>query len=571
MNWRERLARIAELSDEELTELLTELQTLGTSLAEGDHSDEALTELEEVADATEQVRAQIDANAEDAAQREQRAAALAERIRGEQQPEGDGEGDDGDDSGDDDEAEEGDEISGDGTGEALAPVEVVDEEQPEQLAASTPAPRVGRVAARRPRSTRPQAQTPQPQLSLVAAANAPGVQAGERLDTPDRIVSVFQNALDQFRSYSGNDVTKVPLAMVRVGDAEWGDRFLGRDVQLNAQRIARVTSHDALVAAGGICAPVPVRYDLPILGTDARPVRDEMLARFGADRGGVRTMPPPVITQLADAIDIWTEATDADPGAATKGCLTVTCPTEDETLVQAITKCLRFGNFRARFWPEQIEGWMQLAAVHHARTAENELLTQIAAGSTATTAQTVLGSSRDVLAVVDRATAYLRNRHRLPRTYPFRLGLPEWLLGNIRTDLTRELPGSSEERLATADAQIESFFAVRNVNVTWFLDGESGQIMGTTQQGAGPLVGWPTRVLGYLYPEGSWLFLDGGELDLGMVRDSTLNAVNDVQMFSETFEAAHFHGVESLKLDIDICPDGSTSAAVDINPCASGS
>jgi hypothetical protein len=60
-------------------------------------------------------------------------------------------------------------------------------------------------------------------------------------------------------------------------------------------------------------------------------------------------------------------------------------------------------------------------------------------------------------------------------------------------------------------------------------------------------------------------------LDLGIVRDSTLNSTNDVQVFAETFEGAHFHGPESWTITFDTCPDGSTSAAVDIDPCTSGS
>lgn len=74
-----------------------------------------------------------------------------------------------------------------------------------------------------------------------------------------------------------------------------------------------------------------------------------------------------------------------------------------------------------------------------------------------------------------------------------------------------------------------------------------------------------------LYPEGSWLFLDGGTLDLGFVRDSTLNSTNDYQVFAETFEAVALVGVESLALTMDLCPSGAGSATASIDPCATGS
>ncbi len=90
-------------------------------------------------------------------------------------------------------------------------------------------------------------------------------------------------------------------------------------------------------------------------------------------------------------------------------------------------------------------------------------------------------------------------------------------------------------------------------------------------QGDGPLLGWPSVCRTLLYPEGSWLFLDGGTLDLGIVRDSTLNATNDYQVFAETFEAAALIGVESLALTMDLCPSGEASVLATIAPCAYGS
>ena len=39
-----------------------------------------------------------------------------------------------------------------------------------------------------------------------------------------------------------------------------------------------------------------------------------------------------------------------------------------------------------------------------------------------------------------------------------------------------------------------------------------------------------------IFPEGEFLHLDAGTLDLGIVRDSTLNSTNDFQIFGENFE-----------------------------------
>ena len=56
-----------------------------------------------------------------------------------------------------------------------------------------------------------------------------------------------------------------------------------------------------------------------------------------------------------------------------------------------------------------------------------------------------------------------------------------------------------------------------------------------------------------LFTEGTWLFLDGGTLDLGIVRDSTLNKTNEYCMFVETFESAAFVGLESMWVNMGTC------------------
>jgi hypothetical protein len=217
------------------------------------------------------------------------------------------------------------------------------------------------------------------------------------------------------------------------------------------------------------------------------------------------------------------------------------------------------------------------------------LLDAVKAGSTAVTAGAdALSATRDILAEVDRAAAAYRFRHRMAREAPLRLCYPEWLDDMMRADLARQLPGDSGagiERLAMADAQLDQFFAVRAINVTKFLDsppsitglptnksGSSGALQGFGIQGAGMLLPGPTIVQMYLYHEGCWLFLDGGELDLGMVRDSVLNRTNDLQVFTETFEKVIFRGHESLSITCDVCPSGATSATRDMSSlCLYGS
>jgi hypothetical protein len=72
---------------------------------------------------------------------------------------------------------------------------------------------------------------------------------------------------------------------------------------------------------------------------------------------------------------------------------------------------------------------------------------------------------------------------------------------------------------------------------------------------------YPTTVDAFIFPEGSFLHLDAGTLDLGLVRDSTLNSTNQFQMFSETFENVALVGPESVEVVLSLSPDGSYAAA----------
>lgn len=72
---------------------------------------------------------------------------------------------------------------------------------------------------------------------------------------------------------------------------------------------------------------------------------------------------------------------------------------------------------------------------------------------------------------------------------------------------------------------------------------------------------YPSTVDAFMFPEGSFLHLDAGTLDLGLVRDSALNSTNQFQMFSETFENVALVGPEAIEIILSLSPDGSYAAA----------
>lgn len=560
---------IGSLSSEELIELQGLLrEEANATLADGgdDPTQEQLDLVDELIAALEATNEELAKREGERAARAARAAEQAKKING------------ADEAEDDPNAEE-------------APVaEPVAEEAPEPepevekvpVAAAAPAPKITRLAARRPAVAAPIAKDSGASnvAPMVAAANVPGVVAGQRLDDPDRMFKAWDSAV-RLAMTAGANGTKIPVVTMSL-DVPDARQLDPKDAYGNMAKIKAVCGAEALTASGGVCAPIPARYDLPVEGIDARPVRDS-LARFVAQRGGVATLVPPTLSDVTGAVGQWTMDNDEAPASpATKPYLTISCDLDvNETEVYAITEQVKIGNFRARWNPEQIAAYMSLIGTWRARYAESLLLKTIADGSVKLVHGQVLGASADVFTTLRQFIATQRYRLRMARGAALHMTAPDWLRDLIIIDLVRLSGdgGTREERLARAEAVMTSWFAALNVNVTWHLDFEDGTNIGAAGgglagvQGAGPVIGFPSVVRLLVYPEGAWLGLEGGSWDFGVIRDSTLVGTNDYMMFTEFAENAHYHGVpgESFVIDLDICANGGYMGPLDVDPCEAGS
>lgn len=409
-------------------------------------------------------------------------------------------------------------------------------------------------------------------LSITAGGDIPGVSVGGALPDMKAVADAMTKRMHAIRRTTGGDGEQFSVATLNFAYPEERTLYSG-DVEANNEKIAAVASPEAVVAAGGFCAPVEVSYDIFGFGVSDRPVK-AALATFAADRGGIRYTTSPVLGDLDGAVSTWTLQDDIDaatPGGPdpTKPCLRVDCGEEIVVHTDAIPLCLTFGNLQSRAFPELVERNNELALITHARYAEVRLLTRIGALSTKVSATGPLGAVRDFLVQVEQAAAGYRSRHRLDPAEDLRVILPAWFKNAIRADLTMQMPGDGEQ-FTTGDNAINAWFNVRHINVSWTLDGEAAvgggggnaaQIFGA--QAAGTLNPFPANVVWYLFSEGTFLFLDGGTLDLGLVRDSSLNATNDYKMFVETFEGVAKVGIESLRITSELTIDGSATGLVD--------
>jgi hypothetical protein len=413
---------------------------------------------------------------------------------------------------------------------------------------------------------------------------------GSDLPNMSAVAEAMSKRMHSMRRTSGGDGEQHTVATITTSFPE--DRVLrAGEPESNKVKIEKIASPEAVVAAGGFCAPLETNYDILGFGVTNRPVRDS-LATFNADRGGIRWMNTPVLGDIptydydgpegtssmsdydpADypngaAISVWNIAADEDAvdGTPTKPCFRVQCIGESEAYLEAVPVCLTIGNLMARAFPELIEANNNLALVTHARFAEQRLLRKIGALSTQVTGTArILGAARDFFNQADRAAVAYRHRHRLAENEALRVIVPTWLKNLLRADLVMEMPGDGKDaNFELAEARINRWFAVRNLNVTWHIDGEAGQYF--APQGNGALVDYPSNVVWYMFAEGTFLFLDGGTLDLGLVRDSTLNSTNDYKMFAETFEGVAKRGVESFRFVSALRATGEAAGLVDTTP-----
>lgn len=417
-----------------------------------------------------------------------------------------------------------------------------------------------------PDNRRPVAKTKAP-ITITAGGDIQGFAAGGVMPDMRAVAEAITRRSHAMRKTTGGDGEQQTIATLTASFPE--DRILSgsNPPETNFRLINAVTSPEALTAAGGLCAPVDVSYDIfGLEGSTARPVRDA-LAVFSADRGGIRFVTPPVLADLAGAVSVWTLQDDQDAATAgapnpIKPCLRVDCGDEVTVYTDAIPLCLTFGNLGARAWPELVERHLELGMVEHARFAETRLITRIGALSTAVTAAAELGAARDIFNQLDAAAAGYRNRYRMDAQAPLRAIFPEWFKNALRSDLVKQLPGDGQEStFALADNFMSNWFNVRHINVSWQMDGEAGQQFGA--QAIGALLSYPESLIWYLFAEGTFIFLDGGTLDLGLVRDSVLNGTNDYKIFLETFEGVAKVGVESLKITSELKIAGASAATVD--------
>ncbi len=457
------------------------------------------------------------------------------------------------------------------------------ESDTEPVTAASARPALGRVQAPSSQARRPDVAVHEPDAGprWRAAREAGGRRLGEDMDLQEVAEYIAEIAPD-FQGDTTASGEFQRLATLRYDYPE--SRTLTDDPVENASKVQALVDQsfegitpastpqeriDALTASGGICAPPQPYYPVAQLGDADRPIRS-FLPSFQATRGGITAVPPPSLPDgdFNAGVTVWTEPIDAAPVGATKNCVVLTCDAAVDTTIEAIWQCVEWGNLGGRTYPEMSTAWLRGTNIRHARVAETRILTAIDAAGVAVTDDQNLGFARDFVNSVARARAGVIDRHRLPSGFIMDVIAPSWVPLAMQADLNAQIPG--DNAFGISEATVRATLATLGVRIGFSRDNDVELIGGGLPQAAAPLHEWPNDCVYRMFPPGSFLHLDAGLLNFGMVRDSTLNSTNDVQTQSETFEAVAFVGVESMTVTIsDICISGATAGTV--TPVCTGS
>ena len=388
----------------------------------------------------------------------------------------------------------------------------------------------------------PKPKVAQQRLAVTASVDIPGVARGGDLSSFDAVVDVVGRKAKAMPVTRGTPRYET-VASIR---NEFSHSIDNRTTPAEVEELFRfLTKRDgmdaeALVAAGGWCAPAETRYEFFNIAGSSGLID---LPTFGVTRGGIRF---PVSPSLADAIEgggfapfsedfsvtsnpwLWTEADDiaAATGSPTKPCIRVPCPDFDEETLEAYGICLTAGNLANDAYPEATANMIRLLMAAHDHAMNAHLIALMVARSTSAItisggAATDAAAPRIFNAASLAATDY-RERYGMALEDVLEIVLPAWVREVIRADLAWK---AGIDLLEVTNQQIDSYFFSRNVRPQWVDD---GQVRGASQVGnATAMTAWPATVDFLLYAAGTFLHGNGMSLDLGVVRDSVLNETND--------------------------------------------
>lgn len=410
---------------------------------------------------------------------------------------------------------------------------------------------VARVAAKVARPVLPEAKK---RLSIVASQDVPGFATGADLPDVAAVSTALVNRMQGFGVPTGDglseDLKHSNVAQFRLDFDD--DMIIDRhtddmEVLLRASSESRLEG-GSLVASGGWCAPSETLYDF-CGGETLEGILS--VPEVQVKRGGIRYTRGPSYAELYTAAGFIQTETQAIAGVA-KPCFEVPCPTWQDVRLDAVGLCIKAPILTNAAYPELIQRWLSGAMTAHQHMINGSVIARMDTASGAARVYGGIGTSAgDALDALELMGNQLRQKYRLAFSQTLEVVAPYWVLGVIRSDLSKRM-GQEATDLIT-DAVIAQHFALRGLRVSFVYD---WQELSTTA-----LV-YPTTYNVLMYPAGTFI--------KGVADVINLNAVYDAASLAQNIYTALFmeHAIlvaqmcyESQKITLPVCNAGRVGAA----------
>lgn len=556
-------------------------------------SDEALATLSDLADGIEALSAEIAGREALAAERAEKASALAAKVGGDFATAVVTDADPDEDIAIGDTVT----ITTEQTGDHSKPEEK-DEDQPAEAApagapapAPAPAETVAKASARKAVRLsgikRHAAATPAPSTdaptstdirSMMSIADVPGFAAGEGADFNDlaraverRLQGFNAGAYESAHRGGRNLREQHGLAVIR--------RNFGADVTVNSadpeateRAIRNAVSEKSLpggslVASGGWCAPSETLYDL--LETESS---DGLISlpEIHVARGGINFTKGPKFGDLFGKVGFnYTEAddkagkyaptSDSDPTLkeGPKPVYRVPCTGFEEVRLNAAGVIVQAGLLQQRGFQELVARTIRGVLNAHAHKMSERYIDSLVNGSTAVSMPAAqVGATAPILSAIDLQAEHYKYVGRLSRSTSLEVVLPYWVRGLIRSDLARRL---GVDLLDVSDSRMDGWFRARGINVQYVYDWQA-----LTGDGSG-FTKWGSEVKFLMYSAGTFVKGTSDILTLDTVYDSTLLGQNDyTALFTEEGWLVAKMGHDSRVVTVPVEPTGHTAGGVNI-------
>lgn len=407
---------------------------------------------------------------------------------------------------------------------------------------------------------------------LIASADVPGFTQGGRVESIYDLARAMHSRARMLPVSKTGDPNIYPVAALQ---REFNFTLNENSTPKEMNDVLKAASDvDILTAAGGWCAPSEISYDFFNIVCEDGMID---LPTVGLNRGGVQYPTSPSFGDLVSIPDIvwtWTEQDDIDAltsDSIFKPCVRVECPTFVDRRADCHGFCVTAGNLVDYAYPELIANWLRVVFAIRAKATNAGIIDVMLNGggsgdaisaSIAVDHTGLLGATTSaLLQSIELSIIDYREKFSMCSDSILEVVLPRWANAVIRADLANR---DGIDVFNVTNGMIADWFNLRGARVQFVGDWqvrEPGAAGTATPGGATPLTQWPDTIDYMLFAPGTFVRGNSMSLDLGVTRDSVLNATNDhTAAWAEDCFAILKPGHESRVVTVALCPSGEIGA-----------